>query len=244
MVFESTLLINKSGAPLDSTFLVEWSDVDNGDANDDYTGCDVARSLGFTYNGKTSDAVYGTQVPAVGYTFFQGPIISTGNSADSAVFRLKYRHGYKNLGMTTFGFFINSNATYSDPAHGTGGDVQWYRLMNGLISSSGAPFINPITQKATKFTLDGDPVAGTGWIDGTYGFIPGDRRQFQVTGPFKLANADTQEVVVAHLVGLGSDRISRHRCAEILQRPCAERIQQSVQRSVPAADSHSAGGLA
>jgi hypothetical protein len=207
-IFESTVLINKSGAPLDSTFLVQWADVDNGDANDDYAGCDVARGLGYTYNGKASDATYGVQVPAVGYTFFQGPIIATGNPADSAVFRLNYRYGYKNLGMTTFVFFINSNATYSDPDHGVGGDEQWYRLMNGLISSSGAAFVNPITNEPTKFTLDGDPVKGTGWIDGTYGLIPGDRRQCQVTGPFTLANGDTQEVVVAHLVGLGSDRIS------------------------------------
>jgi hypothetical protein len=93
-IFESTVLINKSGAPLDSTFLVQWADVDNGDANDDYAGCDVARGLGYTYNGKASDATYGVQVPAVGYTFFQGPIIATGNPADSAVFRLNYRYGY------------------------------------------------------------------------------------------------------------------------------------------------------
>jgi hypothetical protein len=207
-VFESTLLINKSGAPLDSAFLVQWSDVDDGDAGDDYSGCDVPRSLGYTYNGKAVDLTYGVQVPAVGYTFFQGPIISTGNPVDSAVFRLKYRHGYKNMGMTTFVFFINGNATYVDPDRGTGGDIQWYRLMNGLISSSGSPFINPITNEPTKFTLDGDPVSGTGWIDGTYGLIPGDRRQCSVTGPFTLANGDTQEVVVAHVVGLGSDRIS------------------------------------
>jgi hypothetical protein len=207
-IFESSLLINKSGAPLDSAFLVQWADVDLGDAGDDYSGCDVSRNLGYTYNGESVDAVYGTQVPAVGYTFIQGPIIRTGNPTDSAVFRLKYRHGYKNLKMTTFVFFINGDSTYADPVHGTGGDIQWYRLMNGLISSSGSPFVDPITSEPTKFTLSGDPVSGTGWIDGTHGLIPGDRRQCQVTGPFTLANGDTQEVVVAHLVALGSDPVS------------------------------------
>jgi hypothetical protein len=207
-IFESSLLINKSGAPLDSAYLVEWADVDLGDAGDDYAGCDVDRNLGFTYNGKPYDATYGYQVPATGYTFFQGPIIKTDNPSDVAVFRLNYRPGYKNLKMTTFVFFINGNATYVDPPHGTGGDIQWYRLMNGLISSSGSPFIDPTTNQPTNFTLNGDPVAGTGWIDGTHGLLPGDRRQCQVTGPFTLANGDTQEVVVAHLIGLGSDRIS------------------------------------
>jgi len=207
-IFESSLVINKSGAPLDSAYFVEWADVDLGDAGDDYTGCDVARGLGYTYNGKPVDETYGVAVPATGYTFFQGPIVRTDNPNDVAVFRLKYRPGYKNLGMTTFVFFINGNATYVDPRHGTGGDIEWYRLMNGLVSSSGAEFINPVTNQPTKFTLDGDPVSGTGWIDGTHGLIPGDRRQCQVTGPFTLANGDTQEVVVAHLIGQGSDRIS------------------------------------
>jgi hypothetical protein len=207
-VFESSLIINKSGASLDSAFFVQWADVDLGDAGDDYAGCDVARNLGYTYNGKAIDATYGKAVPATGYVFFQGPVIQSGNPADTAIFRLHKISGAKNLAMTTFVFFINSNATYTDPVFGTGGDVQWYRLMNGLISGTGGAFINPLTNQPSKFTLDGDPVAGTGWLDGTFGLVPGDRRQCSVTGPFTLANGDTQEVVVAHLVGLGNDRIS------------------------------------
>jgi len=206
-VFASTLIINKSGAPLDSAFFVQWSDPDLGTSEDDYAGCDVGRSLGYVYNGKPTDGVYGSACPAVGYDFFQGPIIP-GAPTDSAVFQLKYRKGYRNLGMSTFVFFINSNATYSDPNLGAGGDVQWYRLMNAKISSSGADFVNPNTKEPTKYTLDGDPVTGQGWLDGTGGFIPGDRRVCLVTGPFTLANGDTQEVVVASLAGFGADRIS------------------------------------
>ena len=207
-IFESTLIINKSGAPLDSAFLVQWADVDLGDAGDDYAGCDVARNLGFTYNGGAVDATYGKAVPATGYTFFQGPVVKTGAPGDTAIFRLHKVSGARNLQMTTFVFFINSNATYSDPPFGTGGDVDWYRLMNGLISGTGGPFVNPLTHQAVKYTLDGDPVAGSGWLDGTFGLVPGDRRQCSVSGPFTLADGDTQEVVVAHLVGLGNDRIS------------------------------------
>jgi hypothetical protein len=208
-IFASTMLVNKSGAPLDSAFLVMWSDPDLGESGDDFAGCDVDRSLGFIYNGKNVDNTYGSAVPAAGYDFFQGPIVATGNQADSAVFRLKYRKGYKNLGMTTFDFFINGSAIYTDPPQGVaGGDVQWYRLMNAAITTTGAPFINPITKTATKFCLDGDPLTGKGWLDGTYGLVPGDRRICLVTGPFTLANKDTQELVVATIVGLGGDRIS------------------------------------
>ncbi|MEW6510017.1 MAG: T9SS type A sorting domain-containing protein [Bacteroidota bacterium] len=208
-IFASTLLINKSGAPIDSCFLVQWSDVDLGEASDDYAGCDIGRSLGFVYNGRNVDLTYGSAVPATGYDFFQGPIIPTGNQSDSAVFQLKYRHGYKNLGMTTFDFFINSSAIYTDPTLGAqGSNIQWYRLMNARISSSGDEFIDPTTGVGTKYTLSGDPLTGKGWLDGTYGLIPGDRRICLVTGPFTLANRDTQELVVATLVGLGGDRIS------------------------------------
>ncbi len=206
-IFMSTLIINKSGAPLDSAYMVMWSDPDLGTSEDDYAGCDVNRSLGYVYNGKPVDGYYGVACPAVGYDFFQGPIVP-GAATDSAVFQLKYRKGFKNLSMSTFVFFINSNATYTDPNLGAGGDVEWYRLMNATISSSGAPFINPLTGEATKYALDGDPVTGQGWLDGTGGFIPGDRRICLVTGPFTLANKDTQELVVATVAGFGADRIS------------------------------------
>lgn len=208
-IFASTVMINKSGAPLDSAFFVQWSDPDLGDAGDDYAGCDIGRSLGFIYNGKNYDAVYGEQVPAAGYDFFQGPIVATGNESDSAVFRLAYRKGYINLGMTTFDFFINGSVIYTDPPQGVaGGDVQWYRLMNARITTTDAPFIDPTTGAPTKFTLSGDPLAGKGWLDGTAGLVPGDRRICLVTGPFTLANRDTQELVVATIVGQGGDRIS------------------------------------
>jgi len=215
-IFASTKLINKSGAPIDTMFLVQWADPDLGDATDDFTGCDTTspsgggtpRNLGFIYNGRPFDAFFNsTQVPAGGFAFFQGPIIPTGNQLDSAVFELKYRHGYRNLRMTTFDFFINGNATYQDPPQGAGGDVQWYRLMQGTVSTSGGPFIDPTTGEPTKFTLAGDPVTGRGWIDGSVA-PPGDRRLCIVTGPFTMADGDTQEIVVGNLAGLGGDRIS------------------------------------
>jgi hypothetical protein len=209
-IFCSTLIINKSGAPVDSMFLVQWSDPDLGEAGDDYVGCDVARSLGFVYNGQTFDATYGVAVPSSGYTFFQGPIFATGNPADSAVFRLKYRKGYINLKMSAFTFFTQGNATFRDPIRGgdPAGDNEWYRLMNGRIAATDGPFINPKTGEAQKFVLDGDPLSGKGWLDGTSGLVPGDRRMALVTGPITLADRDTQELVVATLVGLGADRLS------------------------------------
>lgn len=205
-IFASTLLINKSGAPVDSMFLVQWADPDLGDAGDDYAGCDVPRSLGYIYNGGRVDATYGTEVPAGGFNFFQGPIVAS--PGDSAIFRLKYRKGYKNLKMSRFVFFTQGFAAFADPAQGTNGNKQWYNLMNARTAANGVPFTDPKTGIATNFTLAGDPVRGTGWIDGQGGLTPQDRRICMITGPFRMAAGDTQELVVANIAGIGSDRIS------------------------------------
>ncbi len=206
-IFASTLLINKSGARIDSMFLMQWVDPDVGDGGDDFVGCDTVRSLAFAYNGKPVDAMYGTLVPAVGYDLLQGPLVP-GAPGDSAVFRLNRKHGFRNLPMSSFVFFLPYVSYYQDPVDGPGSDLQWYRLMNGTIGASGAPFINPLTQQPTKFCLSGDPVSGSGWIDGTYGLTPADRRLALSSGPFAMAPGDTQEIVVASVVGLGSDYLS------------------------------------
>jgi hypothetical protein len=209
-IFASTLLINKSGAPVDSMFLVQWADPDLGYAGDDYAGCDTTRSLGYIYNGQAVDATYGTAVPAGGFDFFQGPIVRS--ASDSAIFRLKYRKGYKNLPMTTFVFFSQGMPAFADPAQGPNGDVQWYRLMNATTAPNGVPFVDPVTGKTAKFCLAGDPVKATdgtaGWVDGLGGAPMADRRICLVTGPFTMAVGDTQELVVANLAGVGSDRLS------------------------------------
>lgn len=211
-VFASTKIINKSGKQLDSMYVAQWFDPDLGDANDDYSGCDTIRSLGYVYNGKASDANfdgYNLVVPAAGFDFFQGPMVA-GAATDTAIFGLKYRTGFKNLPMTSFNFFINGNNTYTDPPHGNyEGTTQWYRLLQGLVGTSGAQYINPITNLATTYVLSGDPVAGTGWIDGTIAG-PGDRREALCSGPFTMVPgvSDTQEVVVANIAGRGADYLS------------------------------------
>lgn len=206
VVFESTLLINKSGAPVDSMFMVQWTDPDLGDAGDDFVGCDVPRSLGYVYNGKPVDGTYGDKVPAGGFTFFQGPLVPS--PGDSAVFRLHYRQGFKNLKMSAFAIFTQGVPALTDPAQGVNGDVQWYNLMNGKIAASGANFVNPKTGLAQKFVFDGDPVTGAGWVDGPPVAPPADRRMCLVTGPFSMAAGDTQELVVANTGAVGADRIS------------------------------------
>ena len=78
MTFYSYEIINRSTYTLTGTYFSPWTDVDLGYAQDDYVGCDVGRGLGYGYNGSNTDGngqpeAYGTQPPAVGVDFFQGP---------------------------------------------------------------------------------------------------------------------------------------------------------------------------
>ena len=200
--------VNKSGAPLDTMFAMVWSDPDLGYAGDDYVGCDTLRSLGFVYNGKGYDQDYGEACPAAGYTFFQGPLVPTGVSTDVGIFDFKYREGYKNLKMYAYNMFINAGGNFGDPGFGNSQYIRdyWWHLMNGVIGSTGDNWVDPFGN-ITRYVLAGDPVTGAGWLDGTF-WPPDDRRLCMSTGPFFMQPMDTQEVVVAALVGQGTDRLS------------------------------------
>ncbi len=205
-VFVRNVLINKSGVPIDSMFIAQWSDPDLGDAFDDFAGCDTSLGLGYAYNSKV-DAVFGAAVPAVGYKLLAGPIVP-GVAGDSAFAKFGFRPNYRNLMMSSFNIFISGNPNYNDPAMGNyNGTLQWFNLMKGLVGVSGAPYVNPITGQPSKYVFSGDPVGSFGWLDGTIA-PAGDRRISLSTGPFTMAAGDTQEVVVALITGQGKDRLS------------------------------------
>jgi hypothetical protein len=80
MTFYSYEVINRSTFELTNTYFCPWVDTDLGHAWDDYVGCDVLRGLGYCYNGVAIDGsgeveAYGSQPPAIGVDFFQGPYI-------------------------------------------------------------------------------------------------------------------------------------------------------------------------
>jgi len=79
MTFYNYVVINQGSQTLLNTYFGHFVDTDLGCSNDDFTGCDVGRGLGFTYNWDDNDenclgAVgYGAQPPAIGIDFFEGP---------------------------------------------------------------------------------------------------------------------------------------------------------------------------
>jgi len=188
IIFKKYKFYNISGKVLNDMYFAQWVDPDIGNYTDDVVGCDSVLSLGFAYN-------------------FQGPIIYTDNPSDTAVFDLKKVVGAINLGMSSFGYFSAGNPEWDDPDLGTyDGTLQWYNLLRGYIPNTDvenpSPFTHRDTGVPTKFPLNGDPVTGTGDIDGQgANFAPADRRMSLNTGPFEMQPDEVQEVVVALIGG-------------------------------------------
>jgi hypothetical protein len=229
MLFKKYKLIHKGTRVVHDMVLGQWSDPDLGDANDDYVGCDTVRSLGYCYNGTNMDgtgsgATYGANPPAVGYDFFQGPvipydpanypIINQRHLPDSAKFLGKWVKGKTNLPLTSYSFYINSGpAQYKDPDLGVpAGAQQLYNYMTSR-DYNGDAFVDPTQGNIpVSFCLYGDPVAKTGWYEGVPSWTsapkPGDRRMMLSSGKFTFSPGDTQEVVVAVIVGRGSSNLN------------------------------------
>ncbi len=218
-------------ARIEDMYFAQWSDPDLGDYGDDFAGADVGLSLGYVYNSTDHDHTYdffGLAPPAVGYDFLQGPVVPVFlkdengdtlldeegqpvlDTSSQAIFNFGLRPGFRNLPMTSFVYFAAGSAI-SDPDLGDYiGTQQWYNLLRGFQPQpdidNPVPYTNPLTGEATFFTLDGDPTTAQGWNDGVP--LPsGDRRIVLNTGPFQMALGDTQEVVVALLGGISTDRL-------------------------------------
>jgi hypothetical protein len=204
MFFRKYKLINKTdvlpGGPqtFNDMYVSMWSDPDIGNSTDDFAGSDTVLSLSYSYNANAIDAVYNPlPPPAIGFDFFQGPIVPS--PGDTAIFNGELRPGFKNLPMTASYYYARGDASVVDPELGTPqGANEFYNFMQGRIGLTGDFFVDPITGLETTFTLTGDPVAGTGWIDGIQ-IGPSDRRIGPASGPFNMAPGDTQEVVVAEI---------------------------------------------
>lgn len=200
-----------SDATIDSLFFAVWSDPDIGDYSNDFVGCDTTLDLMYGYNSGRHDTKFQSfdlKPPAVGYDFFQGPIVYTGMSEDTAIFDLKSKVGYRNLGMIFFNYFAAGSGISDPDLTLYTGTQQWYNLMNGLLPRAGRPFINA-QGDPTNRPLAGDPtIPGSGEdVDGVL-YPAGDRRMEMITGPLSMAVGDTQEVVIALICGLGENHLS------------------------------------
>ena len=213
VVFKKYRVINKSMSYINEMYLTYWTDVDLGDASDDYVGCDTLLNLGFVFNGDNQDGngagiTYGFNPPAVGHMFIQGPIVP-GAPTDQAKFNNQWLSGYKNLPISAFVRIISPNTAFKDPSRSYQGTHEFFNYIRGYVWN-GRPFIDPHTGEEVKFTVPGDPVTREGWYEGDGfpgGEDPDDRRYIMSSGPFRMTPFDTQEVVIAIQMARGKDHI-------------------------------------
>ncbi|MBU1099831.1 MAG: hypothetical protein KKA84_05435 [Bacteroidetes bacterium] len=212
-IFRRYLMINKGDIDAEDMYFSAWSDIDIGNAGDDLVGCDSTLGLGFGYQGNYNDSQYGSNAPAVGYTFLQGPLVE-GNSSDVGKSFDQSFPEHKNLNLTSFWFSHASSAgtPISDPnlfsyEYGT---LKLYLNMQGR---SSIPLTRQYWWGEPPFLLSGDPIAQTGWLD----IRTTDKIILPSSGSFNLAVGDTQEIIIANVVAGGTPGIGNLEALALLK---------------------------
>jgi hypothetical protein len=203
MTFYTYKIINRSTVSMNNTYFGQWTDADLGAYDDDYVGCDVARGLGYTYNGDANDGTsplptvgtYGANPPAIGMDFFEGPVADTGDGVDNDRDGTVDEPGEEII-MSQFVYYNNDFTVTGNPENAT----HYYNYLSGFWKD-GSPFTyggnayGGSTPCDFMFPGDSDPI---GWgVGGTPSapapqtpwsetVTPFDRRMMQSAGPFTL----------------------------------------------------------
>jgi len=191
MMFFKFKFINKSGKNVTEAYVAFFADIDIGNGIQ-RTGCDTTLSLAFQYKTQP-DPFYGPNPPAIGYKLLRGPIVSS--PGDTAKVSGRKVPNFKNLPMTSFHKRINAgDPRFQFPESGT----ELFRYLRGL-NKFGNPIIDPTTGQATKFWHSGDPLTNTGWVDQMHS----NTDFWMISGPFALADGDSQEVALGIIIAQG-----------------------------------------
>jgi len=218
-LFYQVVVINKGTDTIEDTYLAIWSDDDLGNAGDDLSGISIERSLSYTYNdGEDSQMSNGPF--SKGVDFLQGPMVACDASEDCSTGAKMYdiyHPGMKNLQASSHAFYVNGDATYTDPSD----ETEAYFYLQGL-RKDGSSYPESIGGANSlgkgNFAFWGDPrqaldTNGNGTVDGDelaqnpvdgYYAAAADRRSLIGIGPFELAAGDSQQVVFNLMHGEGT----------------------------------------
>lgn len=202
MTFYNYKIINRSSFEIQKCYMGIWVDTDLGFAEDDFVGCDVERGLGYCYNGDAyDDGVngYGSDPPAVGIDFFEGPIADDLDGIDNDKDGVIDEPG-ELISMSKFVYYNIGSGDQGDPR--TGSD--YYNYLQGIWkdgsqmeyggngygpsgTTSGIPcdYMFPDDSDQSQFWGTGGAIVPI-WNETTAGNAPDDRRFIQSAGPFTL----------------------------------------------------------
>ncbi len=200
-------------------FVGLWSDLELGNANDDYVGADSARAMVYGYNADNDDegnGGYGMAPPAIGVSFAQLPA-SSGSLLVAAQINPKNDPvwGTENLPQYTPQTYLNrlmGLSTQGQP-HPRCGDA------------FAAPYLSCGT---TRFTFNGQPETRAGWtmltpLPLTSPITSSDTRMMLSAGPFTFQAGLPQDVVFAITYARGSNHLD----AVARLRAATDRVQQT-----------------
>jgi hypothetical protein len=232
IIFIRYSLVNTgtSAEVFDDVYFGIWEDADLGDPTDDVVGCDTLLGSGFFYN-NTPDPVYGDNCPSFFTTLLQGPIIETNQNTDTAIINYGQLNGTKqfigkqNIDISSHIFTIGGAANLNDP--GSVSDVRNYLLGKNRVGQFPNPCAWPYgevrggidcQQVNPRLWVSGDPVSDIGWISTQNR----DARNLLSTGPFKLEKDKPQEIIIAYVIGRGTDPLNSITVAR-------ENVQRAIQ---------------
>ncbi len=218
---------------MDSVYFGAWVDVDLGFYGDDLAGTDSTLNSFYAYNSGNDD-LYGTNPPAILISFLQAPPIyidgetyidTDGNGTyddgidtplDSARNRkgellgLDEYPGSKNNKLTSSTHYISGHPTQGDPHNESQlrnymlGNNEANQLIDPCNWAFGGVYNEDCSSINSRLMYSGDPVTKKGWVNRG----PDDQRQMGSTGPFDLVKGEPITILVAYIVGRGTDALN------------------------------------
>ena len=239
-------ITNRTAAVIDSVYAALFVDADLGSAVDDLVGSDTLAGMAYTYNADNVDGLfgnatdYGLAPPAVGVQVLRGPVgLPNGrdDDLDGTVDEPGERVGATAAPPISASTF-SGTSTPRTPR-------ELMRRFQGLWND-GSPVrewgngYGQTRGRVTRFAFSGDPVTGTGWIDGADLLPPADQRMVVSTGPFQLAPGTSETITFAIPYARGSSNLDSIRRLRVLARDLRTLFPDEEAMVVPVSNSSTA----
>ena len=188
IIFYDYSIINKSPNTYSNFRIGQFADMDLGTPTDDFVGFDSVHRMGYTYNGFTSDGVYGSNIPIAGVTM----IVLPGDALPA-------------VGPAgSFGYFNNDTlSVVGNPVI----DTEFNNYLRSKTKTgvhftndyvgAGTPTIGYGGGPLTNYVFPGDPSVLAQWSECSSGNVSGDRRFIITSNDFSFTPGTVQHVVMA-----------------------------------------------
>ena len=215
--FYKYTIVNRSSFSIQNTYIGLFTDPQLGDSSDNYSGCDVARNMGYTYNFEAGDKVYGINAAAIGIDLLEGPYADPDgldNDANTTFNGSNYGNGItddERLGMSYFMYWHNDFTVTGNPSTST----HFYNYLHSTWKDGAVLTYGDDGRTGTQpcrymFPGDSDPIGwGVGgtptspkpqsiWTEeGTPQFPITEHRLTQSMGPFTFQPGAVQTITFA-----------------------------------------------